>query len=139
MGLCLSQWPRLLQCNYLRPFGGYREYASKALKAFRKFQYNGKTYYTCNVDRLKECDRLGDKKQVSMWRTHFFLASPHFDDVYGAVFNVRPGVELAEATKLQRVPMFIAVGKKEMMCISRGFRYELETPLIFASVSVVVK
>src|SRR3989338_9379698 len=44
-------------------------------------------YYTCNVSRLRECHRLGTEKEIGLWFTHFFTSSPHFDDVFAAIFN----------------------------------------------------
>jgi len=120
------------QEEYLRE--GYRAFAREALKAFKKFRFRGRTMYTCNVARLRECNRLGDAKEVALWRTHFFLCSTYFNDVDGAVFNSRPGEELADITRRQEVgPMYLAVSITEIMDTRNGVVWETDVPLVFAS------
>jgi hypothetical protein len=111
-----------------------QKYMREALKAFKKFTRDGKTWYTCNVERLKQCDRLGEAKEVSLWKTHFFLASQYFDDAHAVVFSHRPGTELAEITKKMQISgLFLAISHTEIINTSVGNRFTLDEALVFAS------
>lgn len=136
MGLSLRLGPSqtLAQvCAHSHP-GGLRKYVREALKAFRKFTLEGKTFYTCNVERLKQCDRLGSEKEVTLWRTHFFLASRHFDDVFAVVFSKPPGSELVQITRQMQIQeLYLALNPTEILDASNGSRINLNEPLVFAS------
>ncbi len=110
-----------------------RAYYRAALKAFKRFTHNSKVFYTCNVERLKECNRLGEEKEISLWRTHFFLCSPHFDEASGVVFSSRPGQELALLSQKNVESLFLATSSNQMVDIRYGHRIELTEPLVFAS------
>ncbi|MDQ5912367.1 MAG: hypothetical protein QG568_582 [Patescibacteria group bacterium] len=108
-------------------------YIREALRAFRKVTVQGRSYYTCNVDRLKECNRLGDEKQVTTWRTHFFLRSKHFDGVCGVIFSSAPGRELADFSAEAVDTIYISMGVREILNPKNGNRIFLEEDLVFAS------
>lgn len=108
-------------------------YIREALKAFRKVTVQGRSHYTCNVDRLRECNRLGDEKQVTTWRTHFFLHSRHFDEVCGVIFNSAPGKELACFSADAVDEIYISMGVREILNPKNGKRIFLEEDLVFAS------
>lgn len=110
-----------------------RTYVREALKAFKKIQVEGRPYYTCNVARLKACDRLGDEKQVTTWRTHFFLNSRHFSAVEGVIFNSAPGRELADFSRGAVEVLCVSIGPREIINSSNGNRTTLEEDLVFAS------
>lgn len=115
----------------------YKIFEKEALKAFKKVQVNSVPHYTCNVARLHECRRLGTEKQLSLWSTHFFQCSRHFDEVFAVVFNTRPGEELASFTRGGDLKIYIAMGSNEILDPSNGFRIQTEHPLEFASAEKV--
>lgn len=108
-------------------------YIREALKAFRKVTVRGYPYYTCNVNRLKECNRLGDEQQVTTWRTHFFLHSKHFDGVCGVIFSSAPGWELADFSAEAVDTIYISIGVREILNPKNGSRIVLEEDLVFTS------
>lgn len=139
MSLSLSQSCEIRQ--YVRHSTGsdpYSVWVRAALKAFKKFTHKDKVFYTCNITRLNQCNRLGDAKDVSMWRTHFFLCSKYFDEVSGAVFSSRPGEELARFTRSHDVLLYLKVSDIEIMDVRNGAVIELDTPLVFASEEVLL-
>lgn len=110
-----------------------RAYVRAALKAFKKIIIDGKVFYTCNVERLKSCNRLGSEKEVALWKTHFFLSSPYFLEAEGVVFNVRPGEELASFTKQAQIDfLYLAMSLTEMLDVATGRRFIPEEPLVFS-------
>jgi hypothetical protein len=135
MGLGLSQSlrPDLRQEFTFGNSGPANVYYRAALKAFKKFIYDNKVFYTCNVERLKACNRLGSAKEVSLWKTHFFLCSPHFDECCGVVFSARPGEELGLLSQRHLEFLFLATGTMNMVNVKNGYRVELAEPLVFAS------
>jgi hypothetical protein len=110
-----------------------KAYAREALKAFKKVVIQGSTYYTCNVKRLRECDRLGDEKEISTCKTHFFLRSRHFDDIKGVIFNSAPGEELAIFSERVTDEIYVALSKREMVNPKKGEITTLDEDLNFAS------
>lgn len=109
-------------------------YVKAALKAFRKFRHNGKVFYTCNVARLHACNRLGEEKEVKLWRTHFFMSSPHFYEVSGVVFSRGPGDELlAHTNTLQLDFLYVKSGHRTAIDPKNGRVHEFEEDLVFAS------
>ena len=112
---------------------GFPEFQKEVLKAFKKMRVNGVDVYTCNVHRLRECHRLGDDKQVRLWFTHFFLCSPHFDTVSGAIFNDRPGEELVTFTRGAQLQIYLAVGESVILDPTNGILIQIDQPLVFAS------
>lgn len=138
MGIGLSlATHHFLGCYQLqeqRPGDPYREFEKVALNAFKKFTYQGREMYTCNVDRLHECNRLGDEKQITLWKTHFFLVSRHFDLVSAVVFNRRPGIELAKHSASTGITaIFLALSPDQMVDTENGHIITLNTPLVFVS------
>lgn len=113
--------------------GDYKRFAREALKAFKKVKFNGKPFYTCNVARLHECRRLGPEKEVGLWFSHFFQCSPHFDEVFGAIFSQGPGEELASFTRAAQLKVYIAIGAREVIDPTNGLRIATNEPLQFAS------
>ncbi len=126
----MSGFSLSLQMVQMHDQGSYRR---EALKAFRKFEVGGVLMYTCNVDRLIECDRLAPSQSVSLWRTHFFLRSNNFDDVTAVVFNRRPGSQLSDLSKEVVEYLYLAISPNEMVDTSNGDKMSLREPLIFAS------
>jgi hypothetical protein len=58
-----------------------RHYVREALKAFKLFECKQGVFYTCNVARLHECNRLGEGKEVRIWQTYLFTQSKFFQTV----------------------------------------------------------
>lgn len=110
-----------------------KAYIREALKAFKKVTIQGRVYYTCNVARLNACNRLGDAKQVKMWRTHFFLRSTHFAQVHGVIFNSAPGKELADFSAGAVDRIYVIVRPREIIDPKNGDSIHLEEDLVFAS------
>ena len=113
--------------------GKCQAYIRKALEAFKRIEFKGSYYYTCNVARLKKCDRLGNQKQITMWRTHFFLSSPHFIDVKGVIFSTAPGRELAEFSQQTVESIYVVSGHRKILNPSNGEKIALDEDLVFAS------
>lgn len=108
-------------------------YMKEALLAFKLFKYKGVSYYTCNVGRLRECDRLGEDKQVSLWRTQFFLRSNNFLDVDSVIFDSRPGAELTEAARRAANNIFLKLsGNRKAVNISTGVIVEFDIDIPFS-------
>lgn len=127
MNLCLHQE----QAQY--PSDGYRTYAREALKAFKKVTIQGKVYYTCNVSRLRNCDRLGSDSVIPLWRTYFFLRSHHFDEAEGVIFSSRPGIDLSRSSSFAIESQYIALEGNVIIDPINGRRQTIEEDLIFAS------
>jgi hypothetical protein len=132
-GQCLGMY--LTHETRTNPYGVW---VKQALKAFRKFKHDGRIYYTCNVARLMECDRLGEAKEVSLWKTHFFLSAPYFDDVSGAIFSQAPGEELARVSRAHQVLLYIRQSDTTMMDVRNGVMIQLQDRLVFASEKVLL-
>jgi hypothetical protein len=110
-----------------------RAYTRAVLKAFRRVIIGNKTLYTCNVARLRECGRLGSEQEVSLWKTHFFMCSRHFDDVFGVIFNQRPGEELSSFTARRVKHLYLQQGEREILNMKTGKRIRVSEPPAFAS------
>lgn len=115
------------------PSDGYRAYAREALKAFKKITIQGKVYYTCNVNRLRNCDRLGSDSVIPLWRTHFFLRSRHFDEAEGVIFSSRPGIDLSRFSSFAIESQYIVIEGNLIVDPINGLRQTIEEDLIFAS------
>lgn len=124
---------QLTQTQELRLNERIKTWEKEALKAFKKVSIDGKNYCTCNVERLKQCNRLGDEKEITLYKTHFFLKSPGFDFIFGVIFNARPGIELAEFSKQSSRRIYLATGSRAIMDLQTGTRIELQMDLTFAS------
>lgn len=134
LSLTLSQKPSLsLQLVHSHRVG-YRRFEKTALKAFKKIIVGGTPYYTCNVARLRECNRLGTEKEIALWFTHFFMCSPYFDDVFAAIFSTGPGEELTNFTRAGQIRVFVAMNEWEFLDPADGVSIRSECPLLFASV-----
>jgi hypothetical protein len=113
---------------------GYQKFKLEAVKAFRKVSVGHLNLYTCNVNRLRSCDRLGEKRVVNLWMTHFFLASRHFDMVEGVIFNVRPGLELASfAQSLCFLRLYLMIDPTTIVDTWTGQIIKLEREIEFVS------
>jgi hypothetical protein len=107
-------------------------YMKEALLAFKLFKHKGVSYYTCNVGRLNECNRLGEDKQVSLWRTQFFLRSNNFLDVDSVIFDSRPGGELTNAAKRAANNIFLKLSdNRKAVNVSTGEIVEFNIDIPF--------
>lgn len=113
---------------------GFQEFRLEALKAFHKISVSHGAFYTCNVKRLRACDRLGEERVIHLWRTHFFLASPCFDMVEGVIFNTRPGLELANfVSSLCFLELYLALDRTTIVNTRTGRILQLDHSIEFAS------
>lgn len=111
-----------------------RRFIREALKAFKRFPVGDKVCYTCNVNRLKACDRLGTSQEIRLWKTRFFLQSRSFEDATAVIFNTRPGTELAAYTQTMELDaMYLALSETEVVNVQTGVPLTLPRPLVFAS------
>lgn len=133
MILLYSKIMNLLLIPSLRLEQQRLSFMQEALLAFKLFEENGVKYYTCNVERLEECNRLGDDKQVSLWRTHFFLRSSHFDGVKSVIFSKRPGTELALAAKTVMENIFLKITPNQAVNVSNGDVVDFDKDIPFNS------
>lgn len=132
-----SQSQRQRYSLYQEDFKGYNAWYHAALKAFKKFLVGTRCFSTCNVERLRTCNRLGSEKVMSLWRTTFFSQAPFFAECRGVIFSDRPGTELAHHFRhsVGAEWMYIVkeVGTGLVINPRTGEVEDLDTPILFAS------
>lgn len=110
-----------------------RHYVKEAAKAFKLFECKQGVFYTCNVARLHECNRLGEDKEVRIWQTYLFIQSKSFQTVSGVIYNTRPGTELAKLSKERGDTIYLAMDARTILNTANGDRTVLDQDIIFAS------
>jgi hypothetical protein len=86
-----------------------------------------------SLEAVKAFRRVQVGAVTNLWRTHFFLGSPHFQDVDGVIFNGRPGLELAQFTMMTVDAMFMALTPTLVVNLQTGEQTVHDEPLVFAS------
>lgn len=110
-----------------------RNYVKEALKAFKLFECKQGVFYTCNVARLHECNRLGEDKEVRIWQTYLFIQSKSFETVAAVIYNDRPGSELAKLSKERGDIIYLAMDTRTILNTANGKRTVLDKDIVFAS------
>lgn len=135
MGLSMSICFEMVQTQTTDQHVTVTDYSKRALKAFKRVQIDGRYYYTCNVARLREAERLGRVPDICLYRTHFFLLSPHFQDVVGVIFSEAPGQDLAMISRLAADSLYVVFDRFKLVNPYTGEIIVLSRRLTFASLN----